>query len=188
MKNVWQAGLAALGLLSLSGCFVSTTSLIAPDAAVLPMDGAMVICLADNDPCLTLERRGDGYFAQPPEEFEDGVTLRFAPLAQAGGKQVFLAEAEVGTGEDGPAFTYGLVRRLAEPDARGATIELAPLDCEDVDAALLDKFKAKGGEVENGKLTSCVPVSLDQLSKLILAVHGADMESDAWWAERGEDL
>ncbi|MEQ9314668.1 MAG: hypothetical protein RLN72_02390, partial [Henriciella sp.] len=79
-------------------------------------------------------------------------------------------------------------RRRAEPSERGATIEAAPLDCEDVSEELLDAFEAEGGEVENGKLVSCMPASLDQLVKLILAVHGSDIESDAWWLERSEDF
>ncbi|MGB3626086.1 MAG: hypothetical protein WA989_09665 [Henriciella sp.] len=187
MKHVWQAAVFAGALMTLSGCFMSTTALIAPGAAVLPVDGDMVACLQQDDPCIPLERAGDGYFAESPGEFEEGVTLRFAPLAQAGGKQIFIAEAEL-EADEGPAFAYGLARRLAEPDARGATLQVAPLDCEDADDALIDQFRSEGGEVEDGKLLACMPVSLEQLSVLILAVHGADIESDAWWAERGEEF
>lgn len=187
MKKFWQTGLAVLCFASLGGCFVSTTALIEEGAAVLPVDGDMVACLKESDPCLSMQRDGDGYFVESPSEFEEGVTIRFSPLAQAAGRQVYLAEAEL-TGEDGPAFAYGLVRRRIKPSARGATIEAAPLDCEDASAELLDAFEAEGGEVENGKLTSCMPVSLEQLKALILAVHGSDIESDAWWLERGEDF
>ncbi len=147
----------------------------------------MVVCLEKNDPCLTLERHDDGYLVEAPGENEEDLAVRFAPLVQAGGRQVYIAEAEIQE-EEGPVYSYGLARRFLEPDARGATLQVAGLDCEELDQATLDRFEADGGIIEGGKVMNCQPASLDQLKSVLLAAHRDGLATDDWWAEHGEDF
>ncbi|WP_143435222.1 hypothetical protein [Henriciella aquimarina] len=179
--------LPLLAGLALTGCFVSETPLIEPEAAVLPAEGGLVVCLEAEDPCLTLMRQDDGYLVEAPREEEGDLHVRFAPLIQAGGRQVFIAEAGVQT-EDGTFYMYGLARRMLEPDARGATLQVAGLDCEELDETALAGFEAGGGRVETDKMTECQPASLDQLKSVLLAAHREGLATDAWWQAHGEDL
>lgn len=187
MKKIRQFCILPLALVSVSACFLTETSLIDAGQAVLPMDGDMLVCLRDEDPCLDLKRQADGYFAQSPDDPADTITLRFTPLTQSAGKQVFLAEAEL-TEDEETGFTYGLARRFSTPNDRGATLEIAPLDCEDADEDMLSQFEAEGGTVEVGKITSCAPVSLTQMKGLVLTMHGKDIAKDAWWVERANEF
>lgn len=174
-------------LVMLAGCFASKTQLIEADDAVLPADGSMVVCLEEEDPCLMLVRHDNGYLVEAPGEGEEDLAVRFAPLVQAGGRQVYIAEAEIRE-EDGPVYSYGLARRFLEPDARGATLQVAGLDCEELDEATLNQFEAGGGIIEGGKVMNCQPTSLDQLKTVLLAVHRDGLGTDEWWAEHGEDF
>ena len=134
-----------------------------------------------------LERQGDGYFAEAPEEAEPGVGLRFAPLIQAGNRQVFVAEAKLQP-DEGTVYIYGLARRLPVPDARGATLQVAALDCADLDDDTRAMFEESGGTVDSGKMTECQPVSLDQLKSVLLAAYRSGLAEDAWWQEHGEEF
>lgn len=186
-----MTGLKKLGalaiMLALAGCYISLEPLIDDKAAVLPVDGPITVCLDEADPCLTLERRGLGYLAQSPDNAEDEVIIRFAPFIQAAGRQVFIAEAGIRE-EDGVAYMYGVARRLAVPDERGATMQVAALDCEELDEAALDAFEAGGGIVDDGKIRECQPASLDQLKQTLLAAHQAGFASDEWWQLHAEDF
>ncbi|WP_147372659.1 hypothetical protein [Henriciella mobilis] len=186
MKGLKKLGALAI-MMALAGCYISLEPLIDDKAAVLPVDGPITVCLDDDDPCLTLERRGYGYFAESPDEAEDEVAIRFAPFVQAADRQVFIAEAGIRE-EDGIAYMYGLARRLAEPDARGATMQIAALDCEELDEAALDAFEASGGMIDDGKIRECQPASLDQLKQTLLAAHEAGLASDEWWQFHSEDF
>ena len=175
------------GLFWLAGCFASETSLIPTDDAVLPVEGPMTVCLDSDDPCLDLVRDGDGYYAPSPDDTGETVSVRFAPLIQAGGRQVFIAEAQLKP-EDGPSYIYGLARRLSQPDARGATMQIAALDCDELSEETLAGFEAGGGVVEPGKVMGCRPVSLDQLKAVLLAAHRDGLAMDEWWKAHAEDL
>ena len=174
-------------VLALAGCFISQEPLIGADAAVLPIDGPITVCLDEDDPCLSLEPEADGYLAVSPDEPGEDVTIRFTPLIQAGGRQVFIAEAGMRT-EDGTAFIYGLARRIRVPDERGATMQIAALDCEELSDAVQASFEAAGGVIEGGKVTECRPVSLEQLKQILLDAHRAGLASDAWWQAHSEDF
>ncbi|MEM5516828.1 hypothetical protein WNY37_07690 [Henriciella sp. AS95] len=187
MKLVRQFCILSLAMVSLSACFLTETSLIDEGEAVLPVDGDMVVCLSEEDPCIDLVRLDDGYFAQSPEDPDDTFKLRFAPLAQVAGKQVFLAEAELNQDEQ-TGYAYGLARRVSEPNARGATMDVAPLDCEDASEKLMAKFRANGGTVEAGKITSCAPQSLAQLKDTVLLMHQEDLADDVWWAAQAREF
>lgn len=187
MKKLGSLVALAAGLTLLSACFMSATSLISPQDAVLPVDGPMTACLSDTDPCIELTRRGDGYFAISPEDENESITLRFTPLAQAGQKQVFVAEVEMNEGDE-TAFIYGVMRRRDQPDGRGATIDVAPLDCDDMDETQDTAFTSAGGEIEVGKIKSCMPASLAQLKATILDMHGEDIAQDTWWVERASEF
>jgi len=183
LRRLWPAALLPF----LAGCFVSEESLIEAEAAVLPAEDEIIVCLAADDPCLTLQRQDDGYLAEAPNPEEEDLLVRFAPLIQAGGRQVFIAEAGLQT-EDGIAYTYGLARRLPAPDERGATMQIAALDCEELDDAVLGQFEAEGGTIGAGKVTECQPVSLDRLKETLLTAHRAGLATDAWWQAHAEDL
>ena len=174
-------------LMLLAGCFASETPLIEADEAVLPAETSMVVCMEEDDPCLTLARHGDGYLVEAPREDEPDLQVRFAPLIQAGGRQVYIVEGRIEEDDD-YIYSYGLARRFLEPDARGATLQVAGLDCEALDEATLDTFQANGGVIEGGKVMTCLPVSLDQLKAVLLETHRDDLASDAWWREQSEDL
>ncbi|MEE2878401.1 MAG: hypothetical protein VX593_05290 [Pseudomonadota bacterium] len=179
------APLAAL--LVLAGCFISREPLIAANVAVLPVDGEITVCLDANDPCITLKPEADGYLASPPDEPEEDVMVRFAPLIQSAGRQVFIAEAALET-EEGTAFIYGLARRLPAPDTRGATMQIAALDCAELSDEQRAQFEAEGGLVEGSKTTECQPVTLDQLKQVLLAAHQAGLATDAWWQAHAEEF
>lgn len=185
MKSLRNLMVLMAASLILAACFMSANSLIAGDEAVLPVDQGMVICFDPDDPCIDFQRSGDGYFAPSPDAAEPGATLRFASLAQAGGRQVYLVEADVDSGE---AYLYGLARRLDAPDERGATMQIAALDCADLDDEAQSAFAAGGGTIEGGFVTSCQPASLEHLKAILLEALGDNIGEDAWWLEQASDL
>ncbi len=176
---------ACVALPLLSACFTSKKSLIAGDEAILPVEQSLVICLEADDPCIAFERRGDGYFGSAPDSVDSGAAIRFAALAQAGGRQVFLVETEL---EEGEGFIYGLARRLSEPDARGATMQVAGLDCADFDQESRQAFEAGGGRIDTGFITNCQPASLGHLKQTLLQAYRAELADDDWWLARAADL
>lgn len=180
-----RLAIASILLFLLPGCFISPDPLIEAETAVLPIDGDMTVCPTPDDDCLTLDRHQDGYLVESPEG--EALLVRFAPLIQAGGRQVFIAEAGVRT-EDGTGYIYGLARRMPAPGPRGATMQVAALDCEDIDEAARETFMTEGGEIGTGKVTECRPVSLDQLKAVLLSAHRAGLGEDAWWQAQAEEF
>ena len=168
-----------LGVLTLSGCFVSTTSLIPAGDAVLPIDGPVTVCLEENDPCFVMPVSGDGYITDGPATAQG--RLRLSPLTQAAGRQVYLAEAE---SQDG-GFVYLLARRAPDGMAPTGSFELAGIDCGDLPETAFEAFEAAGGVYSGGFIKNCEPSGLDMLKATMIAGYGAFLADDAWWQEKG---
>ncbi len=167
------------GALPLSGCFVSTTSLIPEGDAVLPIDGPVTVCLEENDPCFDMQISGDGYVTDGPATAQG--RLRLSPLTQAGDRQVYLAEAE---SQDG-GFVYLLARRAPDGMAPTGSFELAGVDCGDLPEKVFDMFEAAGGIYSGGLIKNCEPSDLDMLKATMIAGYGAFLADDAWWQVKG---
>lgn len=175
---------ALIGASLLSGCFVSVVPIIPTGAAVLPIDHRITLCVDAPDDCFDMEVSGDGYRTLADANIEETGAARFSPLAQIRGQQIYLMEAH--DLEDN-AFTFLVARRRVPDEESAGTMQLALIDCGDLDQTQRDAFLAAGGMINDGWVEECIPPDLDTLSTAIIATYSDSFADEAWWAEGGAD-
>jgi hypothetical protein len=169
---------ALASLAALSACFYSEVPLIPPGEQVtLPYDG-VVLCLADD--CRNVMVGDDGVYeiSPPPDEAEEKpLRVRFHVLEADAPNPVYLAEVEM---RDEPAISY---HYLVAHIRRGAathvpTYEFAMPACNDSED---DGLTAHG--LERVDSYSCRVTDLAAFKAYLVAEHGEDFGTEAFWTE-----
>lgn len=168
----------------LSGCFVSVVPVIPTGAAVLPIDHKITLCVDAPDDCFDMEVAGDGYRTLADASVEESGAARFSPLAQIEERQIYLMEAH-DLGEN--AYTFLVARRRAPDEGSAGTMQLALIDCSDLDETQRDAFLTAGGVINDGWGEECIPPDLDTLNAVILATYSDAFADEAWWTAGGAD-
>ncbi|KCZ59640.1 hypothetical protein [Hyphomonas chukchiensis] len=169
---------ALASLAALSACFYSEVPLIPPGEQVnLPYDG-VVLCLADD--CRNVMVGEDGvYEITPPREEaeEKPLRVRFQVLRAEDTNPVYLAEVEM---RDEPEVSYHyLVAHIRAGAATHVpTYEFAMPACNDTEAEMLTKYGLE--RVDN---YSCRVSDLAAFKAYLIAAHGEDFGTEAFWTE-----
>ena len=177
-QTIGRICVALLCCLSLTGCFISNTPLIAENQGILPIDGDTWI---GADAYSRAAPEGDGYRVAgadaPPEP------VRFSPLTVLNGKQYFVTE--VPTGEGTGSWFYGIARRTVSDRVDGPVIQLALLDCAQLPGQIHADMRADGWQLTDDDSVICAPPDLEALKTLYRDNLTAEMlESDEWWDDQ----
>ena len=169
---------ALASLAALSACFYSEVPLIPPGEQVtLPYDG-VVLCLADD--CRNVMVGGDGAYEIPPppdEADEKPLQVRFQALMTNVNNPVYLAEVEM-RDDEAVSFHY-LVAHIREGAATHVpTYEFAMPACNDA-----DEDTQRESSFERVDAYSCRVKDLAAFKDYLIAEHGADFGTEAFWTE-----
>lgn len=165
-----------LGLMALSGCFLSAEPRI--ETGVMLARGPVAFCVPDDPPCKIGYPSGDGYQAASDDPGEDSLQMRFEALTEAGGVTVYLGEIELRAGDE-----TGWIYVVARP--QGGTVEAAPRyemampECNDNDPDRDAEF----GIVRQDAY-SCTVTDLAAFRSYLLTVQAANLADPDWWAEQ----
>lgn len=164
-----------LALTALAGCFMSTELRI--EAGVPLADGPVAFCMPDEQPCQVGQPEGDGYLVKAEQEDEEDVRLRFEPLTEAGGAQIYLGEAELR--DDGDvAWSYLVARADGKtPEGLVRYVLMMP-GCSDMDAAQRERFSIKKADSY-----TCTVNDLANFRAYLIETHTERFADSAWWAD-----
>ena len=126
-----------LALVLLSACFMSQTPRI--ETGTLLAEGPVIFCPSDEDDCQTGEIEGDGYRVPSDNPDEEDVRLRFEPLVEANGVQIYLGEAEL-RDEDTSTWTYLVARPAAGAPDGLPRFEIMMPGCNDLDSSVREQY------------------------------------------------
>jgi hypothetical protein len=164
--------LFALGFLT--ACFMSETPRI--ETGTLLGDGPVVFCSPDDD-CQTGRIEGDGYVVASDNQDEEDTRLRFEPLVEAGGVQVYLGEAEL-RDEDSSAWSYLVARSVTDTADGRPRFDIIMPGCNDFD----DTVRAQYGLVRSDSY-SCVVDDLDAFRSYLTDNYSEKFANPAWWSD-----
>lgn len=163
----------ALGFLT--ACFMSETPRI--ETGTLLAEGPVVFCSPDDDDCQTGQVEGDGYVVASDNQDEEDMRLRFEPLIEAGGVQVYLGEAEL-RDEDSSAWSYVVARSsTGTPDGLPSFDIMMP-GCNDFD----ETVRAQYGLVRSDSY-SCVVDDLGAFRSFLTDNYSEKFANPDWWAD-----
>lgn len=163
-----------LALASLTACFMTEAPRI--EAGTLLADGPVVFCSPDND-CQTGQVAGDGYVVASDNDSEEDMRLRFEPLAEAGGVQIYLGEAEL-RDEDSSAWTYLVARASADTKDGLPRFDIMLPGCNEFG----DPVRAQYGLVRSDSYT-CVVDDLGAFRSFLTDNYLDKFANPAWWAD-----
>lgn len=179
---------AASFTLFASACFLSDRPLIGEGVHL--RDGPLALCLERGEPCHNAIPEGDGYLVMPhPEDREDEtpIFVRFTPLMQAGGEDVWLGEAEL-TDKNDRAWGYIVARGSTDtpesPSEDGAE-DGAEYSAE-YWAVIPECDKASDSQrirfgLDKSNLHACAVPDLNAFAEYLAERHGADFADEDWW-------
>lgn len=174
MKSILRTAPFLL-LLLLPACFMSAEPRI--KTGTLIEAGPVAFCSPDEDECETGLVDGDGYRLASDSADEEDLLLRLEPLVEAGGTQIYLAEAEL-RDEDGAAWAY-LVARVDGLTPEGLPrISVMMPGCNDFGAAL-----AAGPGFERGDSYTCQVSDLAAFRQYLIDNYSGKFADDGWWAD-----
>lgn len=149
----------------------------------MPVDSAITLCVEQDSPCLELVVDGDGYSSAPGTPQDQSGRVRFAPLTQRAGRQVFILEVWP---EGSGGYLYLIARRHPSPIIDRSSLQLASPDCIDLKDSAVVAFESVGGEISRGMISTCLAPNLDVLRTAFLTTYGPDMGNDSWWNTMSE--
>ena len=182
LRALIRAGLALCAPLVLAACFVSETPVIPAGDGMLPVDGAISLCVDPKEPCMSFDVDGDGYVSRDRGEEGDVARVRFAPLMVVAQRQVFILEA---FDESEPGYLYILARRAGPAAPRGNAFDLAAIDCDDLSDAAKADWLTAGGTYKGGWVPECIPPDLATLRTALRASLADKLADEDWWLEKG---
>lgn len=175
-----RSGLAIGTIGLLSACFMSETPFI-PDAdAVRLGEGTILVCSDADDCSHTIpDEDGMGYMMMPPpDEDDEPIAVKFAPLMDTSIGPVWLAEIDM-TEEDERAYVVGVVRRAPEYDQDGvAAFDVELPWCEDIDDAELAAYG-----IERLDSYTCSMPAKTSISDYLRQTHKEEFETPEWWED-----
>lgn len=167
---------AASAVLFLGACFLSESQLIGEGARL--QDGPLAFCIDPDEPCHEVVPRDDGYLVLPhPEEAgEEGpIFVRFMPLTQAGGWQIWLGEVELGEDSE-TAWAYVVVRPAGETAGGVTEYQVAIPSCNEAGDADFARYA-----LERDGSYSCRVSDIAAFADYLAARHSDDFADPDWW-------
>lgn len=167
---------AASFTLFASACFLSDRPLIGEGAHL--RDGPLTFCLEEGGPCHNAIPEGDGYLVMPhPEDSEDEtpIFVRFTPLMQADGEEVWLGEAEL-TDKNDRAWGYFVARENTETPESPSEIRVVIPECDKASSSQRIRFG-----LDKSSLHTCAVSDLNAFAEYLAERHGADFADEDWW-------
>jgi len=164
-----------IALAFLTACFMSKTPRI--ETGTLLAEGPVVFCSSDDDDCQTGQIEGDGYVIASDTEDEEDMRLRFEPLAEAGGVQIYLGEAEM-RDEDSSVWAYVVARASAAAPEGLPRFDIMMPGCNDHEEAV----RAQYGLVRADSYT-CTVDDLGAFRDYLTDNYLDRFANPDWWAD-----
>ncbi len=158
----------------LTGCFMSETQRI--ESGTLLADGAVAFCSPEDD-CQTGQVEGEDYVVASDNDDEEAMRLRFEPLVEAGGVQVYLGEVEL-RDEDSSAWTYIVARASIEAHNDLPRFDIMLLGCTEFG----EPVRAQYAIVQSDAYT-CLVDDLVAFRSFLTDNYLDKFANPAWWAD-----
>ncbi|MGA1342749.1 MAG: hypothetical protein ACO33A_06830 [Hyphomonas sp.] len=172
----YRSVIAALSLTALSGCFTSDVSRI--QTGTLFGRGPVAFCSPDEARCQIGYPSGDGYRVEAEDSDEKDIHMRFEPLTEAGGIQVYLGEIELREDQEA-AWVYIVARPSGGFENELPRYDISMPGCRDLASERAAEFS-----IVRADAYTCLVTDLAALRRYLVTDYGDRFAQDAWWTEQ----